>query len=103
MPKANNGYVVYFCERLRDGMEESAKCFDTLDQVLAFVNKDFFAKDNYEFCVFALGEEVPLKKQRVEVPQPPKVTEHFVLAVPLGGRDRRPDEPTGGRPSRGRR
>jgi hypothetical protein len=68
------GYVVYGCEGLRDGREEWAKCFDTLEKAVAYLNKDFFAKDNMTFRLFELGKEIPLTEESVEEPQPSKVT-----------------------------
>jgi hypothetical protein len=66
------GYVVCFIERLRDGIEEGARAFDNLPAALAFINTDFFAKNNYTFRLFTLGEEIPLHQEKVQIPQPMK-------------------------------
>jgi hypothetical protein len=71
------GYVVYGCEWLRYGLEEWTKCFDTLEQAVAYINKDFFAKSNMTFKLFKLGREIPLELEETEVSQPAKVTTRF--------------------------
>ena len=78
MPKANTGYVVYGCEHLRDGLEEWAKCFDTLETALAYVNEDFFANGRMTFRLFELGKEVKLEERVEEIPQPPRMTKRLV-------------------------
>lgn len=82
------GYVVYYCEHLRDGTEEGAKCFDALEEALAFLNKarnDWFAADNHTFRLFELGREVRLLEETVEESQPPRVVRRSVVAVPPEG------------------
>lgn len=71
------GYVVYVCEHLRDGVEETAKAFEKLEDALAYINHDWFAKGNHTFALFTLGKRLTLKKKRVEKPQAPVVTETY--------------------------
>lgn len=71
------GYVVYVCEHLRDGVEEGAKCFVKLEDALAFINADRFARDNHTFRLFKLGKELPLSADDVTEPQPAKVVKRF--------------------------
>ena len=78
--KTSNIYVVYGCEQLRDELSEWGKFFNTLDKALAYINKDFFAKDNMTFRLFKLGEEITLTKRVIEEPQPPKKTTMFRVA-----------------------
>ena len=76
------GYVVKLIEHLRDGQEECAKVFGTLDAALAWINDDFFAKSNMTFRLFKLGREIPLRTEKFERQQPPVTTERFVLDEP---------------------
>ena len=73
------GYVVYYCERLRDGREEGAKCFDTVEQASAFINADNWGPGyrNITFRLFELGRELSLERVDEEVPQPPVVKTQF--------------------------
>ena len=73
------GYVVYGVEHLRDGIEEWGRVFTKIEDALAYLNKDFFAKGNMTFRLFELGKEVHITTEKTEVPQPSKVTERFVL------------------------
>lgn len=60
----SKGYVLYWCEHLRDGVEEGARVFTSIEAVETFLNKkavNFFAFDNHEFQLFKLGKELPLK------------------------------------------
>lgn len=57
-------YVLYWCEHLRDGIEEGAKVFKSIEAVEEFLNTkavNFFAFDNHEFRLFEMGRELPLK------------------------------------------
>lgn len=62
------GYVVCFCERLRDGTEEGAKVFPTREKAIEFINKiaNGFAGDNCDFRLFELGKEIPIRGEKVE-------------------------------------
>ena len=76
------GYVVYYEERLRDGKDDGAKCFKTLDLALEFIDeakKRFFAADNYKFQLFEMGKEIPLDEVVTEVPQPALLTKKTVV------------------------
>lgn len=57
-------FVVYWCEHLRDGIEEGAKVFAKEEEALATINKigNGFVHDNTEIRLFHLGAEIPLKK-----------------------------------------
>lgn len=80
MTRKPAGYVVYFCEHLRDGIEEGARAFDNLPDAIAFLDNarnEWFARSNYTFKLFTLGEEIPLEEEKVEVPQPSKETVKF--------------------------
>lgn len=72
-----SGYAVYVCEHLRDGIEEGAKCFSKLEDALAFVNADRFARNNHAFRIFELGKEIKLEADDVVEPQPSKVVKRF--------------------------
>jgi hypothetical protein len=73
------GYVVYYCECLRDGREEGAECFDTVEQASAFINADSWGAGyrNITFRLFELGRELPLVRVTEQVPQPPVVKTQF--------------------------
>ena len=77
--QSKTGYVVYGCERLRDGVEEWAKCFDTLEQALAHINENaaFFCGRNMRFDLFRLGTPIPLEAVLIEEPQPARVKTVF--------------------------
>lgn len=77
--KAKTGYVVYVAEHLRDGIEEFAKCFDTQEAALAWINKGRFAQDNHRFRLFELGKEIPLQQETVSLPQPAIVKKGWKL------------------------
>jgi len=62
-------YVVYWCEHLRDGREEGARVLASLDAALAFLSDAatrWFASSNYEFRLFELGREIPLRRAERE-------------------------------------
>ncbi len=69
-------YVVYWCEHLRDGIEEGAKVVSSIEEGLKLIDKiaNGFAGCNCEFKMFELGKEVPIKAGAVEEPQPSKKT-----------------------------
>ena len=77
--KAGKGFVVYGQEHLRDELVEWAKCFNTLEQAIEYINKDLFAS-NITFRLFRLGEEIPLVQENIEEPQPPKVKTKYKAA-----------------------
>ncbi len=78
MPK---GYVVYFCERLRDGREEGARIVNTKEEAIDFINKirGSFAGSNYEFGLYELGKQIPITTETVEEPQPSVKTTKYKL------------------------
>lgn len=76
-------YVLYYCERLRDGIEEGAKVYSDLGEAVARAEKirNGFAGDNKEVRLFKLGEEIPLTETTVEQPQPSKKTVRVSVGV----------------------
>lgn len=72
-------YVVYFCERLRDGREEGARVVDTVEEGLALIERyaHGYGGCNTTFRLFELGREIPLERETVEEPQPAKVRTRF--------------------------
>lgn len=69
-----SGYVVYIRENLRDGVNESARCFRRLEEALEYMSRDYFCEHNYHFRLFELGKEILLESEKTEVSQPAKVT-----------------------------
>ncbi len=62
-PTDTTNYVVYYCERLRDGVQEGARVVTGLEAALALATKlkNGFAGDNVDVQIFKLGKEVKLK------------------------------------------
>ncbi len=65
-------YVVYWCEHLRDGIEEGAKVVsslsaatDTMERIL-----NGFGGRTTSVKLFELGNEIPLVEEVTEEPQP---------------------------------
>ena len=57
-------YVVWYEERLRDGMEDGAKIFESVEEALKFIEygaNRWFAASNHTFKLFKLGAEVPIQ------------------------------------------
>ncbi len=74
------GYVLYWCEHMRDGREEGARCFETLAEVEAFLNEkavNFFAFDNRTFQLFEMGAEVPLTLAKDKVVEQTREVRQF--------------------------
>lgn len=74
-----SGYVVYFREHLRDGREEHAKAFDSLEKAIAFINEvaNGYGGATYSFRMFELGKEVPIRSVNEETPQPPVIKTRY--------------------------
>jgi hypothetical protein len=70
--KKPSGYVLYILERMQDGTEECARCFDTVEAAVAYANKPHWPGGNLTFRLFGLGKEIPLAEGVEEEPQPPK-------------------------------
>ncbi len=71
------GYVVACFERLQDGHEEWARCFDKLDAALAYVSAvkaREHTRGNITCTVHEIGKRVEIEEVRHEEPQPPKVS-----------------------------
>ena len=77
-------YVLYWCERLRDGTEEGARVYGSVEAALkgAARVKNGWNPHTVEVRLFELGEEVPIAEEAVEEPQPAKKTIGFRLAQP---------------------
>ena len=67
-----SNYVGWYEEHLRDGHESGAKIFGNKQDALDWFG-GFSEFGNYEFKLFELGKEIPIKLEAVEEPQPPKV------------------------------
>ena len=65
-------YVVYWCEQLRDGNEEGAKIFSSLDESLKCIQRlsEGYAGGNIDLRLFLLGKEILLIEEETEEPQP---------------------------------
>lgn len=76
-------WLVVGCEHLRDGREEWFKLFDTQQQALECINKDRFAGDNHVYQLFKITEieEVELRKEEIEEPQPPVIKKKWAAAT----------------------
>jgi hypothetical protein len=75
-------YVVWVEEHLRDGREDWAKVYGTLDAALGYIAElaDSFFAPGFSYRLFHLGEEIPLTQETVETPQPAKTQTRYVLA-----------------------
>ena len=80
----SNKFVVYVCERLRDGTEEWAKVVTGLTEAIEYATrmKQGFNPHNIECLIFKLGEHVPLVEKVVEQPQPSVKVTVYELALP---------------------
>lgn len=78
-----NKYVVYWCERLRDGTEEGAVVVTGIEAALALANrmKGGINPHCTECLIFKLGEHVPLVETELVVPQPPKTVTGYRLTL----------------------
>jgi hypothetical protein len=74
-------YVVYYCERMRDGREEGAKV-GSLEYCLEIAQKmrNGFCGDNTEVRIFELGKEIPLEEEQI-MEQPKPAVEKIVIKV----------------------
>lgn len=74
--------VVYACEMTKDGPEDTARIVGSAEEALALISrwKEGFGGRATTCRLFRLGEEIPLRTERAEEPQPAKVTERIVLA-----------------------
>ncbi len=68
MSKAITNYVVYCCERMRDGQEEWAKVITGLDNALAYMNKikDGFCGSNTTIELYELGKQIKVEETVVK-------------------------------------
>lgn len=73
-------YVAVAEEHLRDGMEQYAKIFFTIEEAIEWINKDRFAYANHTFALFELGKRLPIIQEETEIPQPSKVESRYRLA-----------------------
>lgn len=90
----SGGYVVYYCEHMRDGQEEGARVFGTMVEAKAFLERmanESFARDNYTFRLFELGKEIVLNKKRVN--KEFKVEERAVYAFDIAGETKKQKKP----------
>lgn len=67
-------YVVYYCERMRDGSEDGAK-IGSLEECLriAEMMRNGFARCNTTVRIFELGAEVPLVEEQIMQKPKPEV------------------------------
>ena len=74
------GYVAYWCEHLRDGLQEGARIFNTKAAALECINglANGFSGKNMTFGLFELGKAIPLSIEQIEEPQPSKVQKCYV-------------------------
>ena len=72
-------YVVYYCERLRDGNDDGAKIVTGLDNALAMVERlgNGFTACNMEIRLFELGREIPLEMTTSNEEVVTKTKNHF--------------------------
>ena len=71
MPEQPTKYVVYWCESLRDGIEEGARVKSTIEgalQLITSLSNGWLG--NTTFRLFELGKEIPLTQETIEIPQP---------------------------------
>ena len=75
-------YVVYWCEHLRDGINEGARVVNKTEAALELIDqiKNGFGGCSTTFRLFHLGAEIPLTREVVEKPQPSVKTEKYKLA-----------------------
>lgn len=68
--------VVYWCEHLRDGVEEGSKIVADVGEAEVLVKQ--LTKGvgwcNTTFRLFKLGDEIHIRVDRIEEPQPAKLT-----------------------------
>lgn len=81
------GYVVFWSEHLRDGTEEGARCYETLEGALEGAGEllEGFNRHNLTVRVFTMGEEIPIVVEEVKEPQPPKVVKMVVKRADIPG------------------
>jgi len=72
-------YVLYWCEGLRDGIEEGAKVVSSVKEGVELAEKitNGFAGCNTNVKLFELGKEIPLLKFEEEEPQPSRKKTKF--------------------------
>jgi hypothetical protein len=77
----NTHYVVYWCEHLRDGIEEYARVWPSMEAALDCIARlaNGFAADNLEIRLFELGREIPLERKEEKEPQPDKVVRRYFV------------------------
>ncbi len=75
--KVVSGYVLHIHCHTQSGHEDYAKCFETKEAAVAYVNKERWGGDTYTFRLFELGKEVLLSTETVTEPQPPKLKTRY--------------------------
>ncbi len=75
-------YVVYYLERLRDGIEEGAKIVSSVEEGLKLIDKwantsSMGSAHNHEFRLFELGKEIPLSEGTAEKTEVVKTVRKF--------------------------
>lgn len=77
-------YVAYWCERMRDGIEEAAQIVASIEAGLLLINTlaNGFAGTNMEFRLFELGEEIPIESVNKIEPMTPVETVVFSVRGP---------------------
>lgn len=57
------GYVVWYCERLRDGQEERSKMFKSIQSAVDWIEKmsNGFFGCNLDFELFEVGRKIPIE------------------------------------------
>lgn len=75
-------YVVCATEHLRDGREHWASVVGTEQEALALISKHAqgIQGTTMSFQLFRLGEEIPIRRETVETPQPPVEQVRYVVA-----------------------
>lgn len=71
-------FVVVIREQLRDGVEESAKLFESKNEALQFMADTYSPNKNMTMRLFHLGAPVPVLIKKYEEQQLPKLRYLFV-------------------------
>lgn len=78
---AGKHYVVWWCERMRDGNDEVAQIVASEEAAVALIDKiaNGFAGSDMEFKIFELGNEIPLERDTTEKPRPPVTATRYAI------------------------
>lgn len=70
--KSKELFVVYYCENLRDGIDEGAKIVPSVAEGVKLIESlaNGFGGSNMHFKLFRIGSEIRLNASVVESPQP---------------------------------